>query len=209
MRPCFFIRGGLTPVANARTLQYNDFMKPDRIVYADDDLQTVNRLLRLRLPSLLLGLVLGIVLSFATSRFEEVLVKNVEIAFFIPFIVYFAAAVGSQTQSIYARDLKSGRAKFHTYLLKESALGIILGAAAGLISALVTTVWFDSRELTLAVSVSLFAAVATAPLIALVVTEVFQLEHKDPAVGAGPIATVIQDTISILIFGFIASAIIL
>jgi Mg/Co/Ni transporter MgtE len=36
-----------------------------------------------------------------------------------------------------------------------------------------------------------------------------QLEHSDPAVGAGPIATVVQDTVSILIFGFIASAIIL
>jgi magnesium transporter len=61
----------------------------------------------------------------------------------------------------------------------------------------------------LAVSVSLFGAVATAPLIALSVTQIFKLEHTDPATGTGPIATVIQDTVSVLIYGFIASAILL
>ena len=55
----------------------------------------------------------------------------------------------------------------------------------------------------------MFAAVLVAPLVALLVTETLQLEHSDPAVGSGPIATVIQDTLSILIFGLIASAIIL
>ena len=184
-------------------------MDKDAIKYADDDTESVRFLLRLRIPSLAVGLLLGLVLSFVTSRFEEVLAANISVAFFIPFVVYLAAAVGAQTQSIYVRDLKTGKASFRKYLFKEGALGIILGAIFGLVTAFIIGLWFGSKELAMAVALSTFGAVALAPLIALVVTEILQLEHTDPAVGAGPIATVIQDTVSVLIYGLIASAIIL
>lgn len=184
-------------------------MNHEKIFYADDDKESVKQLLQLRIPSLAIGLAFGLVLSFAVSQFEEVLSKNISVAFFIPFIVYLAAAVGNQTGSIFTRDLKSGRANFHTYLLKEAAVGILLGVLFAFVSAPVVFLWFESIGLALAVSLSIFCAVASAPLIALVVTELLQLEHKDPAVGAGPIATVIQDTVSVLIYGLIASAILL
>lgn len=179
------------------------------IKYADDDRYPVSTLALMRIPPLVGGLVFGIVLSFATSRFEEVLMKNVQIAFFIPLVVYMAAAVGSQTQSIYTRDLKSGKAKFGNYLFKETCLGLILGLFFGLASWLIVEIWFGSEELARAIALSMFAAVAAAPLVALIVTEVFELEHQDPAVGAGPIGTVIQDTISVIIYGMISSAILL
>lgn len=184
-------------------------MSQERIQYADDDTESVWWLVRLRSPSLVIGLVLGVLLSFVTSRFEEVLSQNIKVAFFIPFIVYMADAVGTQTQDIYARDLKTGKASFKKYLVKETFLGIIFGAAAGVMSAAIAAVWFSSAELTFAVSLAMFGAIAVAPVVALIVTEFLQLERKDPAVGAGPIATVIQDTLSVLIYGLIASAIIL
>ncbi|HAE36387.1 MAG: MgtE integral membrane protein [Candidatus Nomurabacteria bacterium GW2011_GWF2_35_66] len=184
-------------------------MNKDGIEYADDDKESVWTLMKLRVPSLVLGLVLGVALSFVTSRFEEVLAVNISVAFFIPFVVYMADAVGTQTQNIYSRDLKSGKALFRKYLFKESILGITLGLIFGLIIFPVIIFWFNSFELALAVSLSTFGAIASAPLIALLITEVLELEHLDPAVGAGPIATVIQDTASVLIYGFIASALIL
>lgn len=184
-------------------------MKKDDIEYADDDKETIFTLLRLRIPSLVLGLVLGIALSFVTSRFEEVLAKNISVAYFIPFVVYMADAVGTQTQNIYSRDLKTGKARFKKYLLKESILGIVLGLLFGLVIFPIVFLWFGTFDLAIAVSVSTFGAIASAPLIALLVTEILQLDHLDPAVGAGPIATVIQDTASILIYGLIATAIIL
>lgn len=181
----------------------------DRIVYADDDREPIRQLAGLRLPPLIIGLLLGILLSFLTSRFEEVLAQQVEIAFFIPFVVYMAAAVGSQTQSIYVRDLKSGRANFLTYLFKESILGVILGFFCSLIVALVTILWFQSIELSLAVSLSMLTAISLAPVIALITVEFLKMEHSDPAVGSGPIATIIQDMISIVVYGLITSAVLL
>ncbi len=180
-----------------------------RIILADDDTESIGFLFRLRIPSLVVGLVLGIVLSFVVSRFEEVLSKNVAVAFFIPLVVYLADAVGTQTQNVYARDLKGGKTSFKKYFVKEGMLGIVFGLVFGLLVIPIILFWFQDFDLAFTVSLSLFGAVASAPLIALAVTEVLQLEHKDPAVGSGPIATVLQDTASVLIYGLIASAIIL
>ncbi len=184
-------------------------MKKDCIEYVDDDTESVSTLLRLRIPSLILGLILGVALSFITSRFEEVLAKNISVAFFIPFVVYIADAVGAQTQSIYGRDLKSGKARFKKYLLKESILGITFGSIFGSIIFPVVLFWFNSIDLALTVGLSAFCAISTAPIIALIITEVFELIHKDPAASSGPISTVIQDAMSILIYGLIASTFIL
>ncbi len=181
------------------------FWHRDRIVYADDDNVSIQNLIKMRFPPLVLGLFLGILLSIVASRFEEVLAIDVRVAFFIPFIVYMADAVGTQTQTIYSRDLRSGHASFTKYLYKESVLGVLLGLLSGTLSALVTFMWFHSAQLTWAVSIAMFASIALAPIVALLVTETLQLEHKDPAVGAGPIATVIQDTLSVLIYGLVAS----
>jgi len=194
--------------------------EPKKLIkYADDDKYPISTLALMRIPPLVGGLVLGMVLSFVMSRFEEVLAKNVQVAFFIPLVVYMASAVGGQTQGIYTRDLKSGKAKFATYLLKETCLGLILGFLFGALSWFIVETWFGSEELARAIALSMFAAraialsmfaaVASAPLVALIITEVFELEHQDPAVGAGPIATVIQDTISVIIYGLISSAILL
>jgi magnesium transporter len=184
-------------------------MDKQKMTLADDNTQSVGFLFRLRLPSLVIGLLLGMVLSFVTSRFEEVLSKNVSVAFFIPFVVYLADAVGTQTQNIYSRDLKEGKASFKKYFIKESLLGIFFGLIFSAISAPIILILFKSSKLALAVALALFGAIASAPIIALGVTEILQLEHKDPAVGAGPIATVIQDTVSVMIYGLIASAILL
>jgi magnesium transporter len=184
-------------------------MKKDQIEYADDNKESIKTLIRLRIPSLILGLVLGVALSFITSRFEEVLAKNISIAFFIPFVVYIADAVGAQTQSIYSRDLRSGKANFKKYLFKEGVLGITFGSIFGIVIFPVVFLWFNSFDLALTVAVSAFCAISTAPIIALLITEIFELEHRDPAASSGPISTVVQDTTSILIYGLIASAIFL
>lgn len=181
----------------------------DKIQYADDDRESVGLLFRLRIFSLAFGLLLGMILSFMMSQFEEVLSQNVSVVFFVPFVVYLASAVGNQTQAIYTRDLKTGRASFGKYLAKESTLGILFGIVFAAITFPIVSLWFGSVPLAMSVSLSLFAAVSLAPLIALIITEILQLERTDPAAGAGPIITVIQDITSVLIYGFIASAIIL
>lgn len=179
------------------------------ISYADDDLKSVASLFKLRAPSLVIGLLLGIAISFIVSNFEKVLSENIEVAFFIPFIVYISAAVGTQTQSIYARDLKSGKAKFATYLHKEFLLGIIFGSIFGVFSGLIVLWWLQNILLSLTLALSSFITIGTAPLIALLITQSFQNAHQDPAASSSPIATVIQDMLSVIVYGIVASLIML
>lgn len=181
----------------------------NKIKYADDDYESVGTLLKLRAPALIIGLILGIGISFVTSSFEEVLSRNIHVAFFLPFIVYIADAIGTQTESIYSRDLKSGRAGFKNYLKKESAIGIIFGLLFGAFSGLIAILWLKDTLLAISVSVSTFAAIATAPLIALLITQISQTLREDPAASSGPISTVIQDVASVVIYGTISSIIIL
>ncbi len=179
------------------------------IQYADDDYESIGTLIKLRTPFLIVGLLLGMGISLVTSRFEEVLSQNIEIAFFIPFIVYIADAVGTQTESIYSRALRDGRAKFFTYLKKESALGIIFGLSFGILAAGITYLWLQNEQVTLAVGIATFFAVSSAPVIALLITEGLQLLRKDPAAGSGPIGTVVQDMASVVIYGIVSTIIIL
>ncbi|MBU1178299.1 magnesium transporter [Patescibacteria group bacterium] len=185
-------------------------MKKQRTtLYADDTSESIITLLKLRAPTLILGLLLGFGISIVTSRFEEVLSQNVEVAFFLPFVVYISDAIGTQTEAIYARNLKTSKAKFGGYFRKESILGIFFGLIFGALAGLIAFFWLDNNLLALSVSVATFLAVAVAPLVALTVTQIFQSMHKDPAAGTGPIATVIQDMTSVVIYGVVCSIIIL
>lgn len=177
--------------------------------FADDDYESLGTLFRLRAPVLGTGLAIGVSISFLTSRFEQVILQNVHVAFFLPFIVYIAAAVGTQTEAIYARDLRNGHAKFRNYLKKEFLLGILFGVTFGLISWAIVWIWLQDRLLAQAVGLAACLAVASAPIVGLLVTQVFELFRKDPAVGAGPLATVLQDLTSILIYGIVATVILL
>jgi len=184
-------------------------MNNKKILYADDDYESVGMLFKLRAPALIIGLFLGIGISFITSGFEEVLAHNVQVAFFLPFIVYIASAVGTQTEAIYSGDLKTGKAKFRNYFHKELALGIIFGLIFGAITGLIAFLWLKNDLLAISVASASFIAITIAPIVALLVTQVFESMREDPAAGSGPIATVIQDMISIIIYGTVCSFIML
>lgn len=183
--------------------------KKKRRVYADDDTSSLNKLFKLRIYPLLIGLFLGLGISFVTSRFEEVLSRNIALAFFLPLIVYLADSIGNQTQTIYIRDLKTGKANFKTYLVKETLLGIIFGFIFSVISCVVIFFWFKSLLLTLSIGISIFIVISIAPVMALLVTKIVYYFREDPAVAAGPIGTVIRDIISVVIYGLISSLLIL
>src|SRR5574344_2649295 len=94
--------------------------KKEKIVYVDDNYEPIRTLFKLRLPALIIGLILGIGISFVTSRFEAVLAKNIQVAFFLPFIVYIADAIGTQTETISSTTLNNGKAILSNFPHTES-----------------------------------------------------------------------------------------
>jgi magnesium transporter len=175
----------------------------------DDNRESVKLMVRHRIPWLIIGLLGGICATVLSSHFEELLTKNIQLSFFIPVIVYMADAVGTQTESVIVRNLARNKVHFMTYLFKEFFLGIILGVGFSVILGTFAFLWFHSWHTAITVSYALFITMSIAPVVALLIPELLWKEHTDPAIGSGPFSTVIQDLLSLLVYFFVATMIIL
>lgn len=175
----------------------------------DDAHEGLSSLIKARLPWLLIGLIGGLLATLLVSRFEQLLSKNIALAFFLPIIVYLSDAIGTQTENIYVRDLAKFKDDFLKYLFKEILIGIIFGTLFGLLLALFAKIWLGSDLFALTVGLSMLINSIIAPVMALIIPELLSKRKTDPALGAGPFTTIIQELISLCVYFIIAMIIIL
>jgi magnesium transporter len=169
--------------------------------------EAVHRRFWHRLPWLILGLAGALVAAGVVGSFEAELQRNVVLAFFIPGIVYMADAVGTQTETLIVRGLSVGVPIGHV-VRRELTTGLLIGAALGLSFFPVSLLLWRDEGVSLAVSLSIAAACSTATLVAMALPWCLQRLGFDPAFGSGPLATVVQDLLSILIYLSIAVALV-
>ncbi len=152
-----------------------------------------------RLPWLAVGLVGAMVSAVLVGAFEQELADVVLIAFFIPGIVYLADAVGTQTEVIAIRGLSVG-VGIGRIVGREALTGLATGVLLGVaLLPLVVVVWGDAR-VAAAVALAVAAASTVAAVVALLLPWLLHRSGRDPAFGAGPLSTVIQDLLSIAIY---------
>jgi magnesium transporter len=158
---------------------------------------------RHRLPWLLLGLAGALLTADLVGAFEASLRSKLALAFFLPGIVYLADAVGTQTETIVVRGLSLGLS-LRRMARREILTGLAIGAALAAVA--FPLLWGRWQDLRLATTVALaiLAACSTATLAAMALPWLMQRVGVDPAVGSGPLATVVQDLLSILLFLTIA-----
>ena len=159
-----------------------------------------------RLPWLVFGLAGALIAADIVGWFERSLETKVLLAFFIPGIVYLADAVGTQTETIIVRGLSVGVPMWRM-AKRELPAGFVIGAA--LAAAATPFVWWrwGDADVAVIVAVAIWAACSTATLAAMVLPWLLDRWGSDPAFGSGPLATVLQDLLSILIYFTVAAAI--
>jgi magnesium transporter len=152
-----------------------------------------------RLPWLGLGLigVLGSAALLAAS--EARLNANLAVAFFLPGIVYLAAAVGNQTQTLAIRGLSVG-VGIRRIVGREALTGLLVGCLLAIAMYLVVAVGWREPALATAVGIAVVVASTASTLVAMALPWLLQRLGKDPAFGSGPVATIIQDLMSISIY---------
>jgi magnesium transporter len=156
-----------------------------------------------RLPWLLVGLAGAMASAAIVGAFEEELEANVLLAVFVPAVVYMADAVGTQTEALLIRGLSVGvsvRRVIRGELTTGAAIGLAVAAA---FFPFALAVWGDD-SVALAVSLALVASCSIATVVAMLLPWLFQQLRLDPAFGSGPLATVIQDLLSIAVYFAIA-----
>ncbi|MEU8398333.1 magnesium transporter [Nonomuraea sp. NPDC048892] len=160
--------------------------------------EPVRRRFAHRMPWLLLGL-LGVMLSAGiVGSFEEQLAANVTLAFFLPGVVYMADAVGTQTEAVVVRGLSVG-VSIRRLVRGEAITGLIIGAAMAA-TFLPFALLYGDAHVALTASVSLFGACSVASVLAMALPWLLNRLGQDPAFGSGPLATVVQDLVSIAVY---------
>lgn len=161
--------------------------------------ELVGRRLLHRLPWLLVGLVGALLAAVIVGAFGEQLEEQVLVAYFVPGVVYIAAAVGMQTETLAIRGLSVG-VGIRRVAVREVVTGALLGVVlGGLAFPLVWAGWGDS-EVAASVAIAMFSASTIATCVALLLPWTLHRLGKDPAFGSGPIATVIQDLLTVSVY---------
>lgn len=166
--------------------------------------QSMRQRLAHRLPWLIAGLAGSIAAAALVGVFGGQISNTVVLAFFIPGIVYLADAVGTQTETVIVRDLSLGvpiREVAVNELVTGAAVGILLGVAA---FPIVLAGWGRS-DVAATFGVSLAAACFIATGVSMSLPSLLNRMGFDPALGAGPLATVITDLCSIAVYFALAA----
>lgn len=161
--------------------------------------ESVARRLWHRMPWLVVGLIGAMVSAVLMSTFEAELNANLAVAYFVPGIVYLADAVGTQTETLAIRGLSVG-VGIRSITGREALTGLSVGILLAVIMLPVVALMTGDWSLAGAVGVAVLAASTIATVVALALPWLLQRMGKDPAFGSGPLATVIQDLLSIAIY---------
>lgn len=174
---------------------------------APPEMGGIAQIVRARVPWLLIGLVGGFLAGGIAALFEAPLKDNITLAFFLPLVVYMADAVGTQTETILVRALAYGRVPLGTQLLREGTVGLFIGSIVGLSAGAWLLAWGGTRSVAFTLTVTLALTAMIATLVASLLPIGLSRAGIDPALASGPVATVVQDILSVAVYLGIATLI--
>lgn len=169
--------------------------------------ESVGRRLWHRLPWLLVGLAGALVAATLMSGSEDRLGATPTLAFFVPGLVYLADAVGTQTEALVIRGMAVG-IQARSMLAREIGTGVLAGLILAVLAAPIVLVGWGEIDVALAVGVSLLGACSVATAVAVALPSVLRLTGSDPAFGSGPLATVVQDLLTLVIYLSVAAVLV-
>lgn len=163
------------------------------------------RRVRHRLPWLLVGLAGSVAAAGILSGYERELSALPAIAFFLPGLIYLADAIGTQSEAIAVRGLSLSRTSALRLVLWELRTGCLIGVLLGLAAFLLVWWQFGDLRLAAAVGLAMVTAGCAASVLGFSLPWLLGRLGTDPAYGSGPLATIVQDVLTLVIYlGFVS-----
>lgn len=153
-----------------------------------------------RLPWLLVGVAGSVAATAMMAGAEAILAAHIAVAFFVPALVYLADAIGTQSEAVAVRGLSLSDGGTLRLLFGELGTGALLGGALAVLAFFGVWGVFGEARLAVAVAVSLAAAGTIATAVGFLLPWAFQRAGQDPAYGSGPVATVLQDVLTLAVY---------
>lgn len=171
-----------------------------------ESLQTpASRLVKARLPSLFIGLLGGLIAAAIISNFESFLNEYIILASFIPVIVYLSDAIGTQSQTLVVRMIAlEPNFSLRRYMLREIKIGSFLGLIFGLSLFVAVSFGWGHFDLGIVIGSSIFLSMIFQTFFSTYVSIIFDKFGIDPATATGPIATIISDITTVVVYFGIA-----
>lgn len=156
-----------------------------------------------RLPWLFINLATAFLASFTVGLFEDIIVQVVALAAAMPIVTGMGGNAGSQTLAIVIRSIALGEVdskKNWKLVFKQIILGLINGAAIGIITGIILYFKYDNPYLGLIIFIAMVANLIIAGLFGFLIPLILKKLGVDPALASSIFLTTITDVCGFFIF---------
>jgi magnesium transporter len=184
--------------------EYDEDMLQMAGVNAEESLSsTWTESLRMRLPWLLVNLATAFLASFTVSLFQDTISQVVTLSAVMTIISGMGGNAGTQTMSILVRALSQQDISWKEAvrpLFKEITVGMLNGAACGVVTSLVVYVMYRNFFLSLIVVMAMVGNLIVSAFFGFLVPVMLKKLHADPAVASSIFVTTATDVLGFFIF---------
>ncbi|MBI5882412.1 MAG: magnesium transporter [Elusimicrobia bacterium] len=156
-----------------------------------------------RLGWLLVNLATAFLAASVVAVFEDLITRFAVLAVFLPIVAGQGGNAGTQSLSIILRGLIMREIKpsdAWTAIMKESAVGLVNGAAIGLVTAVVTWLWKGNPALGLVIGLAMVVNLVAAGAAGAAIPIAMKKLGFDPAQSSGIFLTTVTDVVGFSAF---------
>ena len=175
------------------------------LVEDEDDIISGNifHAVKARTPWLFITLIGEFIAVNVAGHFDGTLNALPVIAIFMPLLAGLGGNIGTQSITLIVRGLSTGqitlKSTFH-HIMRETAIGLLIGILFGVLVTLVTWGWKHSAGLGIVVGLSMIINMMCATFIGTCTPFVLKRLKIDPAVASGPVIATTIDVIGLFVY---------
>lgn len=183
-------------------------------VYDDDEILSGNifNSVRARTPWLFITLIGEFFAVNVANAFDSTIAILPVTAIFMPLLAGLGGNIGTQSITLMVRGLSTGQVSLKTalsHVLREFAIGLIIGVLFGALVMMTTIKWQHNVELGLVVGAAMIINMALATLIGTITPFMLKFFKIDPAIASGPVIATTIDVVGLAIYFTLVSVFLL
>ena len=175
---------------------------------SEDLSDTVMWIARSRFTWLFVNLITAFVASSVLGLFAGEMQKMVALAVLVPIVASQGGNAATQTMTVAVRALATRElfsGNLQRVMTREVTVGLLNGAAFGLMTGLVAGLWFASPGIGVVISLAMLTNLVAGALGGIVIPVVLDKYGFDPAVSSGAFVTTVTDVVGNFAFMGIAT----
>lgn len=174
-----------------------------------------------RLPWLMIGVILNLIIASFLSIFEATIAEVVALVLFQPLILGMAGNIGTQSLAVtilgFHKEEFDRKKMPKTHVIKEMSIGFLNSVLLGVLAyalvyaflSIIPTGSQSSQSMAIVVGLATFLSMFISASMGALVPIFLNRFNVDPATASGPIMTTINDLVSLVIYFGIATIIFL